>query len=294
MMMGGMESILLVLLLGMGGTQGDMLDHTSTPAYWEAEKQKVVSVESMAAVLKDKNAKPDKKLMAIRTLGELGKADKTLAPAVTKLLTPLTTSKEPFEAEYAKRSIAWATGAKPPARAQASRDDLAKDLALIPETATMIAQARMDNPAGPVDWGTLLPKLNQPGAPDTKAFIKEVNEGLLEALGYAGNVRVDAITFAVDMAMEDMSFTLVLRGEFDRIGVMLAVERLIKEEAEIKKDNVSFYSIGKIEVISIKAEHGTAALLMPSNNVAVLLMGGGTNSRRRCEAAADRRDRRAD
>src|SRR5437764_8476301 len=102
-----------MLMMLLGGGANDLLDLVHTDSYWKA-KQVTVSVEQL---ITDANSKapvnPDaaapqaagvRRLMAIRTLGELKKAE-----ALT-MLQSLVDSKEPFVADYAKAAIAAIEG----------------------------------------------------------------------------------------------------------------------------------------------------------------------------------------
>jgi len=77
-----------------------------------------------------------RRLMAIRTLGELKK------PEALAALRPLLEAKEPFVADYAARAIATIEG-RAHERAAASREMLWRDLCLLPANCGIVAQLRM-------------------------------------------------------------------------------------------------------------------------------------------------------
>lgn len=271
-MMAWQEMFILVFALGGGG--GDLLDFAPSEGYWQMREQRIVDVQTMSAVLNDADVTQADKLMAIRSLGELGKsADPALKPAILAQLSPLATSKEPFVGQYAKRSIAWVKGADPDARAEVTSKHLAADLALLPHTSTIVGQMRLSNGVGPVDLLKLMPDFGDQG-PNPKEMIQEMTGGIVEVSQMIGNARIDSATVGVTFfkADDDDGYaSIVIRGEYDRA----AVQKTIMGLAEGEGSDVSAYTIGDIEVIASQDEWERFVIMMPSNELLILMVGGG-------------------
>lgn len=315
MFFGFVEFLSIMMLVGANGTgSGDLLDYADSGTYWqqqaaikaerefedadgfEDEDEPVeieavpVTIAGMSKVLNDKDAGPGDRLMAIRTLGELGKADDA-DPAtkakILKLLAPLVGSEEAFVDGYAKRSIAWIKGEEVAVHPKSTIDMIDMDLALLPKSCNIVAQARMSNGVGPVDWLKLIPSLGPDGDKVRQNAINEIQQGLGMAIAELGNVRLDAFTLGVDAQDNGGSGMIVARGKYDPIHVTILLEKQNEEAKKFAEENeefnggrgqqvMAFYSIGEIEVVSMTSEYMQFAMLMPSDEVFVMLfnMGG--------------------
>lgn len=216
---------ILMLLLSRGGGN-DLLDYMPTDAYWRI-KGVAVTVERMVAELatgetgERAEAKAVRRLMALRTLGELKKAE--ALPA----LRPLLESKGLFVADYARQAIAAIEG-KPSARPRPTEADLWKDLCLLPARCGIVAQARP--PAGgPVAFEKALKDAASmlPPELDRGAALDEWTKTLLAVAERVGNVRLDCVTFGVAENLGDRSgfFIAVGRGLYDAEALRAALRQ---------------------------------------------------------------------
>lgn len=268
----GWQGLIMMFALGGAGMGGDLLDFAPTGAYWQANEQRVVDLDTMSAVLADKEATQADQLMAIRALGELAKAGEADKAAVIKQLTPLVDSKEPFVGRYAKRSLAWANGVEPELAKGVDPAKLEADLALLPHTSQIVGQMRMSKVVGPADWGKIIPDM--PGMPPEARdeMMKEMGSGITEFVSKVGNIQLDSISLGVTFLEnqgDDGYIAVVARGKYDRIGVQIALQDEMGDD-----EAVSFYSVGDIEVMTNKAQHGAMALIMPSDEQLILLFVG--------------------
>jgi hypothetical protein len=150
-----------------------------------------------------------RRLMAIRTLGELKKLDGLAT------LTLLLKSKTLFEAEYAAAAIA-AIGGKPFKRPGLSTKERMKDVGLLPAGCGVVGQAVMP-PGKPVDVLKALKAMGKMGGQDPKNFLPQLTSMIAMAAGRVGNVRIDAVTMGVADNVGDKSgFVVVIaRGRYD-------------------------------------------------------------------------------
>lgn len=270
------ESFFLMLILALGGGNGgDLLDFAKTEDYWQAREQRIVDVQAMAGVLADEESIVADKLMAIRALGELGKAegaDPASKATILEKLTPLVDSKEPFVGQYAKRSIAWVKGEDPAAPAPATNEQLNADLAILPHTSQIIGQARIDNGVGPIDWTKLLPDFKNENMPPRDEMIAEITGSIAEVAGMIGNARIDSVTVGGQFIGNsgDGYVVVVARGKYDRVAVQIAIQDMAEQE---NNEDISFFSIGEVEVIINKGDFDNFAILMPSDEVIVFMFG---------------------
>ncbi|MFN3167938.1 MAG: hypothetical protein ACE37H_12840 [Phycisphaeraceae bacterium] len=270
------ESLIFMLMFALGGGNGgDLLDFGSTDIYWQMREQRVIDVATMSEVLDDDDAISADTLMAIRALGELGMvpdADPATKAQIVEKLTPLVDSKEPFVGQYAKRSIAWVKGEDPPARPKATQAQLDADLAILPHTSQVVGQMRIGNGVGPIDWNKLLPDMGENG-PDRGEMIGEISGMVAQAAAMIGNARLDAVTVGAQFfGNGDDGYAVILgRGQYDRIGLQIALQDMAEEQGE--DSELSFYSIGDIEVIVSKSRWEQFAILMPSDEVFVFMVG---------------------
>ena len=269
------ESFIFLMIFALGGgSGGDLLDFAQTESYWQAREQRIVDVETMTTLLADDQTTQGDRLMAIRTLGELGKADgadpATKAKAL-EALKPLVDSKEPFVGQYAKRSIAWVKGEDPAAPAPVTAEQLNADLALLPHTSQIVGQMRVSNAVGPIDLTKFLPDLGERG-PKPAEMIAQLTGGIAEVSGMIGNARLDSITVGGQfLGQGDDGYAVVIaRGQYDRISVQIAFQDMAEKQGQ---DSLSFYSIGDIEVIANKGDWDNFVILMPSDQQFILMVG---------------------
>ena len=269
----GFEAVFFVMMGILGGNAGDLADYAATDVYWQAREQRIVDVTTMSAVLAGEDATPTDQLMAIRALGELGKAKDADKQAILKVLTPLVDSKEPFVGIYAKRSIAWVNGKEPAAIPKPTAAELEKDLALLPANAQIVGQFKVNPTNQPVDVATLLPDMSAfgGGPGQQEEMVAQASKGIVEFLMKTGNLRIDAISLGLHFTGKgDNGFAvLVGRGQYDPISVQIAMEELAKAEGQDFKS----YSIGDVEVIANNTRRDPFALLMPSDKEIILMFG---------------------
>lgn len=273
--MASMSLIMFVILFGGGSNTGDLLDFTDINMYWDMREQRVVDLDTMSAVLADDDATATDTLMAIRSIGEWVliqeadpeiKADPADKAKALKMLTPYVGSEEPFVDRYAKRYIALIKGEEPEAYKPVSAELREQDLALLRSDSTMIGQMKITNGVGPVDLAALIPDVKVDGQSMREQMMSQLLPGLMQAVQMIGNARADLVTTGMTLNDEEnVSFMLVVRGQYDRVAVQMAIE-----EAAGDDENTSFYSVGDIEVVSI-ANHDPVAMLMPSDELFVLL-----------------------
>jgi len=275
----GAEGVVFMFMFAIsGGHGGDLLDFMDTGFYWHTQDQRLVDVESMSEMLADPGTTSTDKLMAIRTLGEIGMtpaADADLKAAILKVLTPLATSNDPFVGQYARRSISWVKGADPGPRKRLTAQAIEQDLAILPHTSQIVAQLRVSNGIGPVDFSTLLPGLDRGEMLEMKQdIVKEVNRDAGQVVQMIGNARLDAITVGMTFFEDDDDngyAVIVARGQYDRTAVQIAFQNIAKEEDE--GEGWSFYSIGDIEVITKDGRWNAFAILMPSDQQFIFMAG---------------------
>lgn len=199
-----------------------------------------------------------RRLMAIRTLGELGKAE--ALPA----LKPLLSSKEIFVPEYAARAIAAIEGKPFPPPGQ--KAGMSRDLALLPADCGILGQLR--NPGGrPRTIDKFFEKApNEATSPQEFAgIVQKMVNAVIEITDQVGNVRLDGVTLAVSDNVGDNSGFIILlaRGQYDVAAVeaMLTRTNLMTSE---KVDEVKLWA---------PANARELALFFPSNEQAILVAG---------------------
>ncbi|MFI4859686.1 MAG: hypothetical protein ACIAXF_03275 [Phycisphaerales bacterium JB063] len=265
MAMGFLEILILIMMNGGGGS--DLLDYVPADFYWEQHSVLAVTPEAMMNVLADDDADDIDRLMAIRTLGELGD-ESALA-----VLGPLVDSNAPFVGNYARRSIAWLSGVDPEPASAVTLDQLDADLALLPAEMMIVAQSRgITTVSGPMDLSTLVPDMEAMGGPSPEEYTQEIAAGLLEVIGQIGNVRLDALTFAMAFEEDDDEPTMIMvvaRGLYDRERVA----DMVADEGGAEWDQ---FTIGEIEVLQNATDWGEkSVVLMPSDEQVVFMFAMG-------------------
>ena len=178
-------------------------------------------------------AKPVRRLMAIRTLGELKKPE-ALSP-----LRKLLDAKEPFVADFARRAIAAIEG-KPRKAPAPDKKALHEDLCLLPANCGLVAQTSLQASGKPLgDIFAQIPAGMVPGN-----FRKELTEGLIKVAEMVGNIRVDQITMGLadNIGRRDGFVVLVARGLYDPAALKAAL---------LQAHHVAVNKIDGVEVIQV-------------------------------------------
>jgi hypothetical protein len=199
-----------------------------------------------------------RRLMAIRTLGELKK------PEAMDTLRGLLTSKAMFEADYARTAIAAITG-KPSKRASLAAKVLSNDPWMLPADCGIVAQMTVPQGGGfdidkaLKDMGPML------GGHDPQQALQQITGMLLEATGRVGNIRIHSVTLGVANEIGPRKgFVVVLaRGIYDA----KAVKKLIAQESAGQVQTVD-----GVEVFSPARE---IALMLPSDEMLVFVVSPG-------------------
>lgn len=190
-----------------------------------------------------------RRLMAIRTLGELGDEQ------AVAVLTPLLESKRPFEAEYARRALAAISGAtiEP---APVKREALDADVALLPANVGVVAQqsgfsdrrqsleTMLADVALPEQMGVSREQIKQ-----------QVTEAVAQAGAMVGNLRLDAVTLGVaeKMTNNDGFVIVIARGKYDHEAVAALLKdnsRRVHEFGDVK----AYSPEGDMAMIPLDAE----------------------------------------
>lgn len=159
-----------------------------------------------------------RRLMAIRTLGELGK------PEALETLKGLLASKELFVADYAQAAIAKIEG-KPYVRPTPSADERWADAWLMPKGVASVGQVALP-PGGPVDLDKLFKAAAEKAGPNDasmdfdKVKPKVVAE-IIKSVERTGNIRIHNVTFCVaeDVGNNSGYVGLMVRGVYDPAAV---------------------------------------------------------------------------
>jgi hypothetical protein len=199
-----------------------------------------------------------RRLMAIRTLGELKKTD------ALATLTPLLKSKTLFEAEYAAAAIA-AIGGKEFKRPGLAAKDLIKDVYLLPVGCGVVGQVTMP-PGKPVDIAKAIKAMGNMGGmggQNPQNMLPQLTQMITMAAGQVGNVRIDAVTLGVaENVGNDTGFVVVIaRGLYDTKAL---------KEMLLQAGRSNTETIDGTEVFSPDKEF---AIFMPSSDRLVLVAG---------------------
>jgi hypothetical protein len=195
------------------------------------------------------------KLVAIRTLGEM-KVNEAL-PALGKL----TSSKEPFVAQYARRAVAQIQG-KPIPPVEVSQQAMQDDVLLLPRNCGLVAQITLTGgQTVPLDKALeALPMLG--GGPDKQQMVQMATAMLMKMVDKVGNIRADGATLGVADNMSGKSgFVVVIgRGLYDRAKVKQA----------LMEPGMQVETIEGMEALS---PDPNAVIFMPSDEQIVLVAG---------------------
>jgi hypothetical protein len=154
-----------------------------------------------------------RRLMAIRTLGEMKKAE------ALPLLKPLLASKEMFVADYAARAIAQIEGKSPPVRA-ATAAALKGDLSLLPADCAVVGQLSLASAKIASLDEALKSVPPQPGE-DRKAILEQMNAQVIGIADQIGNVRIESVTFGLSdtVGPNDGYAAMIVHGQYDAAAV---------------------------------------------------------------------------
>ncbi|MDD4889420.1 MAG: hypothetical protein PHU85_05780 [Phycisphaerae bacterium] len=242
----------------------DLEKAMANPANEEARLQ----LRDIIAELKARGgSEPARRLMAIRTLGELKEAKAIAA------LKPLLESKAPFEADTAREAIAsiergpttqpdQSPGIAIPGLDKAIREDVW----LLPKDCGVVGQVIL--PPG-VRTGTVDEMLADLGP--MKDMIGEARgqavEALIKTLDRVGNIRADGATVGVSDNIGDNAgfVVLIVRGLYNKDA---AIKSLTDAAFTGEK-----FEAEKIEGVDAIRLDDNAVAMFPSNEVAVLVAG---------------------
>jgi hypothetical protein len=208
-----------------------------------------------------------RRLMAIRTLGELGKPEGAAA------LQPLLASKELFVAEYARAAIDAIEGGRPAVR-RAAAPPVLDDVWLLPAQCRTVGQLvpRGGSESGPIGFAELMAAVRtgqgDDGDDDGDSGVDEesvagVTRMVLALAEQVGNVRIDAVTIGIagnpvptDPGQKPGSVTVIVRGLYDaeRARTLARSERVSARE---------------VEGVEVFEPDGEQAWLMPSDTLFV-------------------------
>lgn len=246
-----------MLMLLLGGGANDLLDIVHSDSYWKA-KQVTVSVEQLIADASGKPAaEPDpaaphaasvRRLMAIRTLGEMKKAE------AVEALRALADSKDPFVGDYAKAAIAAIAG-KPAMRAATPVKDRMADVWLLPAQSDLVAQL---SPAGkPMSGGDMFGEIPLPQQMNKAQMLEQMTTELLPIVERIGNVHLSAATMGLftNAPNQPGYAVIVLRGQYDSkaAAAALADKNVLKTAVDGQDIYQPDRSVGLILVSDTRA-----------------------------------------
>ena len=196
-----------------------------------------------------------RRLMAIRTLGELKKRDALAS------LQPLLKSKTLFEAEYAAAAIAAIEG-KEFKRPGLAAKELIKDVYLLPAGCGVVGQATMP-PGKAVDIAKAIKAMGNVGGQEPQKMLPQLTQMIAMAGGFVGNVRIDAVTMGVAGDVDDQTgfVVLIARGRYDTKAL---------REMLLQVGHSNTETIDGTEVFKLNREY---AVFLPSSDRLVLVVG---------------------
>lgn len=221
-----------------------------------------------------RQAAATRRLMAIRTLGEL--QDRGSLP----LLKRLTESERPFEADYARRALAAIEGRPsdlPAERLAAAAKLGADDVWMLPAGCGIVGRVRLSaRPAGSgPDLDALMRQL-MPTLPaaDAERHLAQMRTQMVQAMHAVidriGNVRVDSLSFGLSEELSGRAgfVVFIVRGRFDRELVQSAVTEMRKGRGL----GAVSRSINGIDVLTLDSE----LLLLPASDELAAIVAGAT------------------
>jgi hypothetical protein len=193
-----------------------------------------------------------RRLMAIRTLGEMKKAD--ALPALKALLD----SKEMFVADYAARSIAQIEGKPAPVRTIAA-EALNGDLSLLPANCAVVGQTRFSGGKA-FNLDQILKDVPAQPGEDRAAALNMMTTSIIQVADQVGNIRVESVTVGVsdNVGPNDGFAAIVVHGQYDAQAVSALVRKSIPNASTIEG----------VEVLSPE-EHMALAFLSDNRAMAI-------------------------
>jgi hypothetical protein len=169
-----------------------------------------------------------RRLMAIRTLGELKKVEGLPA------LRPLLVSKEMFVADYAARAVATIEGKPLPPR-PVDAAALKADLSLFPTNVGAVGQVVVGSDR-PVDLDKLLKDVPPQPGEDRQKALDQMQPALISTLEQVGNVRIEAVTFAVadTIGHREGFAAAVVRVKYDAKAVANLVRPILNKTEAVE------------------------------------------------------------
>ncbi|HEY7115891.1 MAG TPA: HEAT repeat domain-containing protein, partial [Tepidisphaeraceae bacterium] len=150
-----------------------------------------------------------RKLMAIRTLGEMKK------PEALPALRALVNSKEMFVADYATRAIAQIEGKPLPARG-APAAQLKADLTLLPAKCGVVGQFSFAS-TKPISIEQVAKQVPVMPGEDRRQSLEMLTGHVIAIADQIGNVRIEGVTFGVadDVGPNGGFAAVIVRGQWD-------------------------------------------------------------------------------
>ncbi len=205
-----------------------------------------------------KKATAERRLMAIRALGEL-RSRQAIEP-----LKKMFGSQETFVDEYARRAIAEIEG-KPLARIVPTDKQLDEDLWLLPKGCGAVGQMmfRERIPFGIEQALEKLGKMPTFGRrADSKASRAFFYNQLLALTRSVGNIRLDSLTLGIsgEFGLQTACVVAIVRGKYDRRAV----------KAELAETGATITTKDGIDMVAVDRH---SILLLPSNDRLIYVAG---------------------
>lgn len=205
-----------------------------------------------------KKATAERRLMAIRALGEL-RSRQAIEP-----LKKMLGSEETFVDEYARRAIAKIEG-KPLRRVVPTAKQLDEDLWLLPKGCAAVGQM-MFRQHIPFDIEQSLKKLGTLPAfgrrVDSKTYRTNFYNRLFALTQSVGNIRLDSLTLGIsgDFGPQTAYVVAIIRGKYDRSAV----------KAELAEMGATITVKDGVDMVAIDRQ---AMLLLPSDDRFIYVTG---------------------
>ena len=198
-----------------------------------------------------------RRLMAIRTLGELKKRD------ALATLQPLLKSKILFESEYARAAIAAIEG-KEFKRPGLPAKERMKDVWLLPAGCGVVGQVTIP-PGKPIDIAKVIKTMGPMGGGGQKPqdMLPQLTSMIVMAAGQVGNVRIDAVTIGVadDVGNRSGFVVVIVRGLYDT----KALKQMLLQAARSNTETIDGTEVFKPD--------NEFAIFLPSSDRLVLVAG---------------------
>lgn len=202
-------------LLAAGPVVAGALDKEAASPDVEVARQARILAAQIRTEAKPREIR---RLMAIRTLGDL--KDAKALPA----LKVLSSSNEPFVADYAAAAIAKIEGKPAPTRPRDAKG-MAGDLELLPSTCAIVLQIQpRAGLAPPIE--TAAEKTELPESAK-KNRLRNGATDLIETAERLGNVRVDGLTIGIsgDFTITGGHVVAIVRGQYDPVFAPVAARQ---------------------------------------------------------------------